>query len=124
MTTRTIFFRQLVVQAYVGILDHEKSTAQPLHIDAEFEVTAHPPNDALIDSVLDYRQLREAMIQECSQGHTNLLETLIERIGARIFDGFPDVQRLHIRIGKPTIFSDCAEVGIAIERHRQGHCQP
>lgn len=116
--TRTIFFRRLVVQAHVGILEHEKKASQPLHIDAEFEVAAQTPNDENVDSVLDYRLLREALLKECTQGHTNLLETLIERMATRIFNDFSDVQHLHIRLSKPTVFPDCDAVGIAISRNR------
>lgn len=125
MTTRTIFFRDLVVQARIGILDHEKRAAQPLHINAEFEVIAQQAaDDSDVSSVLDYRLLREAMLAECTRGHVNLLETLIERMAARIFNEFADIRWLQISLGKPTVFADCRAVGITIARERPSLSRP
>lgn len=119
MPTRRIFFSQLVLDAHIGILDHELRATQPLHIDATFDVQAHDPvHDKNIHSVLDYRLLRHAIIDECTQAHVNLLETLIERVMDRLFRDFPDVLRVKIRISKPQAFADCAAVGIELERSR------
>lgn len=119
MTTRRIFFRELVVQASIGMLEHEKNAPQPLHIDADFDVIiTRQAVDEDVSSVLDYRLLRETILEECTRGHTHLLETLIERLADRLMNDFPDIKRLHLSLSKPTIFDDCAEVGIAISRER------
>jgi dihydroneopterin aldolase len=68
--------------------------------------------------VLDYRLLRGAIVDECTRTHVNLLETLIDRVADRLLREFPDVLRLKLRISKPSAFSDCAAVGIEIERAR------
>jgi len=119
MPTRRIFFSQLALDARIGILEHELRATQPLHIDAEFDVDiARAVHDQNIHTVLDYRLLRQAMVDECTKSHVNLLETLVERVAERILSEFPDVAALKIRISKPLAFSDCAAVGIELQRSR------
>lgn len=119
MPTRRIFFSQLALDARIGILEHELRATQPLHIDAELDVEIDQPvHDQNIQTVLDYRLLREAIVKECTQAHVNLLETLVERVVERLFREFPEVCRVKIRISKPSAFSDCAAVGIELQRDR------
>jgi len=119
MPTRRIFFSQLALDARIGILEHELRATQPLHIDAEFDVDiTQEVHDQNIQTVLDYRLLRNAIVDECTQAHVNLLETLSERVVQRILDEFPLVQLVKIRISKPLAFSDCAAVGIELQRSR------
>lgn len=119
MTSRRIFIRQLALDARIGILEHELRATQPLHIDAEFDVAVtRPADDQDIQTVLDYRLLRQAIVDECTARHVNLLETLSERVIERIMSAFPDIHRARIRIGKPSAFSDCAAVGIEVFRER------
>src|SRR5690606_32841007 len=109
MPTRRIFFSQLAVDARIGILEHELRATQPLHIDAEFETRiTQAVDDDDIESVLDYRLLRNAIIEECTREHIHLLETLSEQLVARIFADFPDIEHVKITISKPQAFSDCA----------------
>lgn len=117
--TRRIFFTQLALDAHIGILEHELRSTQPLHIDAEFDVrVTQAVNDGNIRTVLDYRQLRDTIVHECTRAHVNLLETLIEHLSDTLLEKFPDIQRVKIRISKPSAFSDCAAVGIELQRER------
>ena len=119
MPTRRIFFNQLALDARIGILEHELRATQPLHIDAEFDVDiTQEVNDQNIQSVLDYRLLRDVIVDECTRTHINLLETLSERVVQRVLNEFPPVQTVKIRISKPLAFSDCAAVGIELQRSR------
>lgn len=115
MIERRIFFSRLAVDSQIGILDHERGTTQPLHVDAEFAVTVRPPasHDDIHD-VLDYRRLRETIVDECSKAHVNLLETLCDRLAARLLHDFADVNSVKLRVGKPMAFADCAAVGIEV----------
>lgn len=119
MSIRRIFLTQLVLDARIGILEHELRATQPLHIDAHFDVdVTQEVHDKDITTVLDYRLLRSAIIQECTHAHVNLLETLIERVASRLLRDFPEVRNVKLRISKPQAFADCAAVGIEIERSR------
>ncbi|MBB5215734.1 dihydroneopterin aldolase [Parapusillimonas granuli] len=119
MPTRRIFFSQISLDARIGILEHELRATQPLHIDAEFDVdVGQKVQDQNIHTVLDYRLLRHAIVDECTRAHVNLLETLSERVVDRIFNEFHEVRFAKIRISKPLAFSDCAAVGIELQRSR------
>lgn len=116
---RRIFFERLALQAHIGILEHERLGAQPIYIDAQFDTLVHQPSDDNdINSVLDYRLLRQHIIQVCTTRHVNLLETLIEELYQSIFLRFPDIVWLRLRISKPQAFEDSAAVGIEIEGQR------
>ncbi len=117
---RRIFFDQLTVDAFIGVLPHERQTSQPLIIDAEFDVTvAQAICDEDIGTVLDYRALRLQIIQHCQKGHTNLLETLVETLMNSLFTAHPEIQRIRLRVAKPQAFEDCAAVGIELCRRRE-----
>ncbi|MNT12081.1 Dihydroneopterin aldolase [compost metagenome] len=72
-------------------------------------------DDHDIHSVLDYRRLREAIVEECTQAHVNLIETLSEQVAARLLADFQEIRSLRLRISKPMAFSDCAAVGVEIQ---------
>jgi len=119
MPTRRIIFEQLALDARIGILEHELRATQPLHINAEFDVdVSQQVHDNDIQTVLDYRHLRSAIVDECTRRHVHLLETLAEQLVDRVFSEFPDVRRMRIRVSKPLAFSDCAAVGIEVQRSR------
>lgn len=113
MQTRRIILDRLEVQASIGILEHERQAPQRLVIDAEFEVDAtHPVIDGDLSTVLDYRLLRDALVDEATQHHTDLLESLAQRSLRRILEDFPQVQRVRLRLCKPQALADCAAVCI------------
>jgi dihydroneopterin aldolase len=117
--TRRVILDDLRVSASIGMLDHERTARQPLRIHAEFDTDAsRPVDDADIGSVLDYRLLRNALIQEAVQTHTDLLETLVDRSLTRILRDFPEVLHVRLRICKPQAFDDCAAVCIEQSRSR------
>jgi dihydroneopterin aldolase len=119
MQTRRIYFSHLALDARIGILEHELRATQPLHIDVEIDVdVGQPVNDHNIQTVLDYRLLRAAIVQECTQAHVNLLETLVEQVVARLMRDFAEIRHVRLRISKPNAFSDCAAVGIEVQRSR------
>ena len=105
----------LKFDANLGILDHEKSSPQPIMVDAELNLGTQPllPRDDDITHVLDYRKVRRIIIEECTAVHVNLLETLIGKLASRLMQ-LPGVVGARIRITKLEIFKDC-EVAIRME---------
>ena len=101
--------------ANLGILDHEKRAPQPIQVDAELSLGPQPlrPRDDDITHVLDYRKVRQIIIDECTAEHVNLLETLIGKLCARLMQ-LPGVQGVRVKITKLEIFDDC-EVAIRME---------
>jgi dihydroneopterin aldolase len=101
--------------ANLGILDHEKSSPQPILVDAELNLGPQPlmPRDDDISHVLDYRKVRKIIIDDCTAEHVNLLESLIGKLAHRLMQ-LPGVLGVRVRIVKLEIFEDC-EVAIRVE---------
>ena len=101
--------------ANLGILDFEKTSPQPIQVDAELNQGPQPllPHDDDISHVLDYRKVRQIIIDECTAEHVNLLESLIGKLTQRLM-GLPGVLGVRVRIAKLEIFDDC-EVAIRME---------
>ena len=101
--------------ANLGILAHEKQMPQPIQVDAELSLGTQPlaPRDDDILHVLDYRKVRQIIIDECQAEHVNLLETLIGKLAQRLML-LPNVRGVRIKIAKLEIFDDC-EVAIRTE---------
>ena len=99
----------------LGILDHEKTAPQPIEVDAELNLGLQPlrPRDDDIHHVLDYRKVRQIIIDECTAEHVNLLESLIGKLSLRLMQ-LPGVRGVRVKIAKLEIFDDC-EVAIRIE---------
>jgi 7,8-dihydroneopterin aldolase/epimerase/oxygenase len=101
--------------ASLGILDSEKTAPQPIQVDAELNLgtqALHPVDDE-INHVLDYRKIRQIIIDECTAEHVNLLETLIGKLARRLML-LPGVVGVRVKIAKLEIFDDC-EVAIRVE---------
>ena len=105
-------------EANLGILDHEKTSPQPIMVDAELNLGTQPllPRDDDIGHVLDYRKVRRIIIDECTSEHVNLLESLIGKLAHRLMQ-LPGVLGVRVRIAKLEIFDDC-EVAIRVETGR------
>ena len=112
---QTLTLTGLRFDANLGILELEKTAPQPIQVDAELSLGPQPllPHDDDIDHVLDYRKVRQIIINECTAEHVNLLETLIGKLANRLMQ-LPSVLGVRVKIAKLEIFDDC-EVAIRIE---------
>jgi 7,8-dihydroneopterin aldolase/epimerase/oxygenase len=113
--TQILSLTGLRFDANLGILAHEKTAPQPIQVDAELNQGAQPllPRDAEIEHVLDYRKVRQIIIDECTAEHVNLLESLIGKLTRRLMQ-LPGVIGVRVKIAKLEIFDDC-EVAIRME---------
>lgn len=102
-------------KASLGILPHEIGQPQPIEVDAELNQGLQPlqPHDDDISHVLDYRKVRQIIIDECTRDHIHLLESLIGQLTGRLM-GLPGVIGVRVRIAKLDIFDDCV-VAIRME---------
>ena len=113
--TQILTLNGLRFAASLGILDVEKTGPQPIQVDAELNLgtqALHPVDDE-INHVLDYRKIRQIIIDECTAEHVNLLETLIGKLARRLMQ-LPGVVGVRVKIAKLEIFDDC-EVAIRVE---------
>ncbi len=112
---QSLELKGLRFDANLGILDSEKTKPQPILVDAELNLGTQPlsPQDDDIHHVLDYRKVRQIIIDECTERHINLLESLIGKVAQRLMQ-LPGVLGVRVRIVKLEIFDDC-EVAISVE---------
>lgn len=113
--SQTLTLTGLRFNANLGILELEKTAPQPIQVDAELSLGKQPllPRDDDIHHVLDYRKVRQIIINECTAEHVNLLESLIGKLANRLMQ-LPGVQGVRVKIAKLEIFDDC-EVAIRVE---------
>ena len=113
--TQILSLTGLRFHANLGILPHERANSQPIQIDAELSQGVQPllPANDDINHVLDYRKVRQIIIDECTAVHVNLLESLIGKVAQRLMQ-LPNVRGVRIKIAKLEIFDDC-EVAIRTE---------
>jgi 7,8-dihydroneopterin aldolase/epimerase/oxygenase len=113
--TQILTLTGLRFAANLGILEHEKSQSQPIQVDTELNLgtQALMPTDDEINHVLDYRKVRQIIIDECTERHINLLESLIGKVSLRLMQ-LPGVVGVRVKIAKLEIFDDC-EVAIRVE---------
>ena len=112
--TQILTLTGLRFAASLGILDSEKAAPQPIQVDAELNLgtqALHPDDE--INHVLDYRKIRQIIIDECTAEHVNLLESLIGKLARRLML-LPGVVGVRVKIAKLEIFEDC-EVAIRVE---------
>jgi dihydroneopterin aldolase len=113
--TQILALTGLRFNASLGILETEIGQPQPIQVDAELCLGAQPllPCDDDIHHVLDYRKVRQIIINECTAEHVNLLESLIGKLANRLMQ-LPGVLGVRVKIAKLEIFADC-EVAIRVE---------
>lgn len=119
MDTQSVFVKGLRIDAEIGVYAHEKNRVQPLKLDAELQIDAarfHPAHDRL-DEVFNYETVRTAMIEVVRDGHIHLIETLADRVIARLL-ALPDVRAVRVRVHKYTAFDDVEEVGVEVYRRK------
>ncbi len=95
-----ISLRDHVVEVEIGAFQIERGTTQRLSFDVVVEVK--PPAEPLLDDVdrvLSYDTISRVIAAELASERLNLLETLAERIAARLLNE-PQAERVFVRIQK------------------------
>jgi len=104
--------------ASVGVYELEKRYEQRIIISVDLLVVdEYDGQSDNLSAVLDYGSIVSGIRSIVESGHTNLLETLAERIATRCL-GDPRVVRAVVRLEKPDIVPGCRTVGIEIVRDR------
>lgn len=116
---RHVFVRDLTLESYIGIYDHEKQTAQKIRINVDLSVMEKDANlQDNIDNVVCYEKIVCNIETIVQSGHVNLVETLAENIAEMSLQD-ARVSTVRVRIEKLDAFKNTASVGIEIERHRK-----
>jgi dihydroneopterin aldolase len=116
---RRIFLRNFVVDANIGIHDHERRGAQRLRVNVDLFValSMSTPHHDRLHEVVDYDFVRHTIRQRLAQGHINLQETLIDDV-ARALLAHPAVRAVRVASEKPDVYDDVEAVGIEVFQFR------
>jgi dihydroneopterin aldolase / 2-amino-4-hydroxy-6-hydroxymethyldihydropteridine diphosphokinase len=117
-----IVLRGLRLMTVVGVLDHERQTAQPLELDITMHVDLSEAcrSDDLDDTV-NYGAVCETIEQVAAEQHDLLLERLAGRIADAVLEQ-PRVEAVDVALRKlrPPVASALETSGVTIHRTRAG----
>ena len=104
---RKIFINNFIIQASVGVYEHEKQFKQKIIVNVELLLSndSEPKQDNL-ESTQDYSQFRKCLIDIIKSQHFQLLEVLVEKIHSTLMV-HSYVIGAKVNISKPDIFNDC-----------------
>ena len=113
---RHVFVRDLELMALIGIYDHEKVKPQKIVVNIDLSVTEGSGDDD-ISHVVSYEIVVKKVEAIIAEGHTNLVETLCEKIAQSCLRD-KRVVAARVRVEKPDIIPNARSVGVEIERSR------
>jgi dihydroneopterin aldolase len=93
-----VFVRGIVVQAQIGVYDHEHGRDQPLVIDVELDLTASAI-ERLADTI-NYEMIVAWARETAALGHVKLVETFAEHLALACLRD-PRVTSARVRVEKP-----------------------
>jgi dihydroneopterin aldolase len=116
--TDVVTLKAMRFHARIGVLPHEAEIAQSIEVDASLWVRRSGKRPTARD-IVDYRRVYDLVAEVVTQGHTNFLEEVGERIAERALE-LPLVERVRIAVRKPNVAlpGPLAYAEIALERER------
>ncbi|NOZ65854.1 MAG: dihydroneopterin aldolase [Alphaproteobacteria bacterium] len=118
-SVRHVFIRDLVLESYIGVYNHEKNTAQKIRVNVDLSVMEDSRNlNDDIDNVVCYEKIANAIKTIVNSGHVHLVETLAENIAEMNLQD-PRVSCVRVRVEKLEAIENTTSVGIEIERYRK-----
>ena len=114
----TIFIRDLVLDAIIGTLEHERTRKQPLRLNIAFsgDFSRAGKSDDLSYSV-NYREVEELVISLVEKSSFFLLEALAEKIAEKIL-AFDRVQEVSVTIDKKNAALKAESIALSITRKK------
>ncbi|MGV3759617.1 MAG: dihydroneopterin aldolase [Actinomycetota bacterium] len=116
-----IELRGLRLAAVVGVLPHERTTAQPLELDLDVvvDLAAAGASDDLADTV-DYGALCQAVDDTVSGSRYGLLEALAEAVAATVLSQDPRITEAVVGVRKlrPPVAQHLDTSGVRLTRRR------
>jgi dihydroneopterin aldolase len=104
--TFRVHIEELTFDAIIGILEHERTTAQKVVVNVTFSYT-------YTDEFVDYAAVAQIIKKSMIENKYLLIEDALEEISKIIKKNFPLITSLDLEIKKPTILPD-ARVSVAL----------
>lgn len=118
-SVRHVFIRDLVLDSYIGVYDHEKNTAQKIRVNVDLSVIENTKSlDDNITNVVCYEKIANAIETIVKSGHFHLVETLAENIAEMNLQD-ARISCVRVRVEKLEAIKNTTSVGIEIERYRK-----
>lgn len=95
-----IHIEDLKFQCIIGILDFERVTEQDLVINTTIEYIYK-------DEFINYAQVSELIKSHIRENKFLLIEDAISSLSTKLKEIFPLINRLNLKITKPSILPDC-----------------
>lgn len=112
----TLFLHGMSIETLIGAESWERIHRQKLLIDLTLALPENrPQNSDDVEDTINYAQLSSALREHAAQLDYQLLEALAEDLAAFIFQHYP-THWLRLKIQKPGILPNVAQVGVCIER--------
>ena len=112
-----IFVRDLVIPCFIGAFEEEKDRVHRVRFQVELSVyPSRQRGSDDVNSVVSYDLIVDAIRMAIGNGHTNLLETLAERIAAKCL-AHRRAAKVWIRLEKLDRLEG-ASLGVEIERYK------
>jgi len=112
-----IFIRDMVLDCHLGVYPEEQGITQQVSFTVEADVASDVGSrHDQIAEVPSYDQLSDAVKDTLAQGHINLVETIAERVAARVLE---DDRIVSVRVRIEKLERGPAGVGIDIIRPRR-----
>lgn len=116
-SVRHIFVRDYVIDAEIGVWEHEKDTHQKIRINVDLSVQEDTAHHDQLGKVVCYNDIVTNIQKIIAAGHINLVETLAERIADMALIDLR-VIGARVKVEKLEAVEGAASVGVEIERHR------
>ncbi|QNT79097.1 dihydroneopterin aldolase [Entomobacter blattae] len=117
---RHIFVSNMLVQAEIGIYEHEKGITQPVRINVSVgikDVSEGFIEEDNLEKTVSYADLVVIIRDIVREGHINLVETLAEKISKAILQD-KRIVVTRVKVEKLNIMPDVEAVGTEIERYQ------
>ncbi|MCC6606515.1 MAG: dihydroneopterin aldolase [Anaerolineae bacterium] len=113
-----IIIRDLLLRGIIGINPDERVKQQDILINMVIwaDIRQAAASDAIEDAV-DYKSITKRVIQHVEESSDFLVERLVTDLARMVITEF-GVERVMVRVEKPTALRFAASVGIEIERTR------
>ena len=123
MSLDSIYLEGMVFYAYHGRTQAERELGQRFVVDLEVEADLREAGASdRIEDTVHYARLFQVVKEVLEGPPHSLLESVAEEVARRILEGFPRVEAVWLRIGKPGVAikgSVLKEAAVAIERRRE-----
>jgi len=96
----TIIIENLKFQTIIGILDFERENVQDVIVNVKIEYE-------YIDTFIDYAQVSHLIKETMIASKFLLIEDALATLSSIIKMNFPAINRLRLKITKPSILPDC-----------------